>query len=64
MTLPKLVRCLEHRESCCWIQLSGKHISCRACECSEKEGYQCPIDGHAMRWTNTHPQWSPEAQHG
>lgn len=57
-TVTKLVRCTTHNEAACWVQLNGNHISRRACRCTADEPpYQCPIDGHALRFLAANPEW-------
>jgi hypothetical protein len=59
----ELVRCTAHRESCCWVQIDGSHISTKACRCySGLPPYLCPIDGHAIRFLLANPEWTEETQ--
>jgi hypothetical protein len=53
----QLVRCTQHGESCCWVQLDGTHASTKACTCFAGEPYLCPIDGHAIRFLTANPEW-------
>jgi hypothetical protein len=54
----ELVRCVLHGASCCWVQLDGSHLSWKVCKCSHDiPAYLCPIDGHAIRFLVSHPEW-------
>ena len=52
-----LTRCRQHGASACFIQLDGAHKPTSACTCGAKEGWECPIDAHAIRWLNEHPDF-------
>lgn len=50
-----LVRGRRHGEAACWQNLNGAHVSRALCLCATSEGWECPIDGHAIRWLAADP---------
>jgi hypothetical protein len=57
----RLVRCVEHGESCCWVQQTGEHISCRVCICWRESPALCPIDAHAVPWLLANPDFHEDS---
>lgn len=62
MAKPELIRCKPCKNGFCWVQVDGSHIFPSECTCKRKEGWECPIDAHSIKWRNENPMWGDPAE--
>ncbi len=58
----RFVRCLQHGEQCCWVQMNGTHISKGKCTCHDGAPFCCSIDAHAAIWRLENPDFDESSQ--